>query len=129
MAMTEPEAGRIEFMGRYLRNSEEVDLLKAVSLMKDFDFSQGSGFAGRETRRGTKLVMMESDDHIEAKPDQELRIGTFGLSTCTAVAVAWEFPDGSRKAYLQHYSAMSQLYSADRLKQAVSAETDFTSAR
>ncbi|HEY5139083.1 MAG TPA: hypothetical protein VIJ25_07165, partial [Methylococcales bacterium] len=47
------------------------------------------------------------------------RIATFGLGGCTAVAVASEFPDGSRRAYLQHYSPVEKLASAQALEKAL----------
>ena len=57
-----------------------------------------------ESGRNTNLVFMEANGETVARTGEEKRIATFGLGGCTAVAVAGQLGDGSRKGYVQHYS-------------------------
>lgn len=59
-----------------------------------------------EKSAGTKLIEMDSQGDITAVPGEEKKIATFGLSGCTAVAVVSEFPDGTKRGYIQHYSPL-----------------------
>lgn len=59
-----------------------------------------------EKSAGTKLIEMDSQGDITAVPGEEKKIATFGLSGCTAVDVVSEFPDGTKRGYIQHYSPL-----------------------
>lgn len=45
---------------------------------------------------------MEENNCIEAAPNEGRRIATYGLATCTAVAIIANLPSGSRHGYIQH---------------------------
>lgn len=55
-----------------------------------------------ETRLGTTFVNENGGDYITVEPGTKGRIGVFGLFSGTAVGVVAEFPDGSRRAHIQH---------------------------
>lgn len=59
-----------------------------------------------EKSAGTKLIGMDSQGDITAASGEEKKIATYGLSGCTAVAVVSEFPDGTKRGYIQHYSPL-----------------------
>ena len=65
-----------------------------------------------EKSAGTKLIEMDSQGDITAVPGEEKKIATFGLSGCTAVAVVSEFPDGTKRGYIQHYSPLGEQLSS-----------------
>ena len=65
-----------------------------------------------EKSAGTKLIEMDSQGDITAVPGEEKKIATFGLSDCTAVAVVSEFPDGTKRGYIQHYSPLGEQLSS-----------------
>jgi len=88
------------------------------------DYTKVPGWVGDEARRGTEIVAMDARGEIIATPGEEKRIATFGLGGCTAVAVALKFADGNRKGYVQHYSPLNKLYSAERLAEAVELSGD-----
>lgn len=58
---------------------------------------------------------MDARGGIVAVRDEEKHIATFGLEGCTAVTVACDLPDGTRKGYIQHYSPLNQCLSVDTL--------------
>ncbi|HSX29678.1 MAG TPA: hypothetical protein VLE73_03910 [Candidatus Saccharimonadales bacterium] len=59
-----------------------------------------------EKDRGTLLIGMDAKGSIVAASGEEKRIATYGLRTCTAVAIAAELPEGLRKGYVQHYNPL-----------------------
>ncbi len=71
-----------------------------------------------EKGRGTALVDMDARGDITAANGEEKRIATFGLGGCTAVAIAAELPDGTRKGYVQHYSPLNRQLGASMLAEA-----------
>lgn len=79
--------------------------IKLPSLSGDIDHDQRHRptFAELEQPRGTKMVGMNDNDHIVVKPGETARIATSGLAGCTAVGVVATFPDGHRRAHVQHY--------------------------
>lgn len=52
---------------------------------------------------GTKIIDMNEAGHVVAAADEKQRISTYGLGGCTAIGVVATFPDGSRRAHVQHY--------------------------
>lgn len=87
----------------------------------DDDFSSHRpSFCETEAHRGTVLVAMDAMGDITVADGEEKRIATFGLGGCTAVAIAAELPDGSRRGYVQHYSPLNGSFSADMLADATS---------
>lgn len=59
-------------------------------------------FYHREIKRGTEMIDTQKAGFIEAGPNDEKRLATFGIATCTAVAVVADLPNGDRHAYIQH---------------------------
>jgi hypothetical protein len=86
--------------------------------IEDMGSYRRPGFYDVEKQRGTQLVDMDARGEVAVSADEERRIATFGLGGCTAVAVAAEYADGTRKGYVQHYSPLNKLVSADMLAQA-----------
>lgn len=60
-------------------------------------------FLELEKPHGTTIIDMNQSGNVVAAPDEKQRIGIFGLCGCTAVGVVATFPDGSRRAHIQHY--------------------------
>lgn len=56
-----------------------------------------------EHGRGTKFVDMNDEGQVTVASGEKGRIATFGLGGCTAVGVVATFPDGTRRAHVQHY--------------------------
>lgn len=71
-----------------------------------------------EKGRGTTIVDMDQRGDIAVARGEEKRIATFGLVGCTAVAIAAELPDGTRKGYIQHYSPLNNQLGAHMLAEA-----------
>jgi len=69
-------------------------------------------FYDREKSAGTKMVEMNRYDSITAGPGERKKIATCGLRGCTAVAVASEFPDGTKRGYIQHYPPLEKQLSS-----------------
>jgi hypothetical protein len=57
----------------------------------------------REVGRDTKFVDMNDEGQVTVAPGEKGRIATFSLGGCTAVGVVATFPDGTRRAHVQHY--------------------------
>lgn len=59
-----------------------------------------------EKSAGTELVGMDEYGSIAVVSGEKKKIATYGLGGCTAVAVVSEFPDGTKRGYIQHYSPL-----------------------
>jgi hypothetical protein len=70
-------------------------------------------FLELERSRGTKIIEMNQAGYVVAVPGEKQRIGTFGLGGCTAVGVVATFPDGHRRAHVQHYDPFAKRMDAN----------------
>lgn len=60
-------------------------------------------FPELEQGRNTTLVGMNAAGQVVAARGEKQRIATYGLGGCTAIGVVASFPDGRRRAHVQHY--------------------------
>lgn len=111
------ESSTVDELGQYL---DSTTLGSRRFYMEEVLFGSQPSFYEVEKNRGTVLVGMDVKGDITALEGEEQRIATFGLGGCTAVAIAAELPDGSRKGYIQHYSPLNRRLSADILADATS---------
>jgi hypothetical protein len=71
-------------------------------------------FLELEGPRGTEIIDMNQSGHVVAAPGEKQRIATFGLCGCTAVGVVATFPDGTRRAHVQHYDSFRKRMDGQR---------------
>ena len=69
-----------------------------------------------EKSAGTTLVYMDSYNSVAAQPGEKVKIATFGLCGCTATAVVSEYPDGSKRGYIQHFSPAMKSFGESMLR-------------